>query len=162
MKPPRAGGPALRHLLVPLLAAATLSCTTPDQITPADLRSFTSDGCSRFPDGTPSHPTLWCRCCFAHDRIYWAGGSREEREATDRGLRRCVEGLNEPGIARLMFWGVRAAGAPYWPTSYRRGYGWPYLRGYKPLTPEERQAVETRLGEIDLGQMEQMTCKERG
>jgi hypothetical protein len=44
-----------------------------------------------------------------------------------------------------MLAGVRVGGSPYFPTTYRWGYGWPYPRGYKPLSEEEIQEVKTRL-----------------
>jgi hypothetical protein len=37
--------------------------------------------------------------------------------------------------------GVRVGGTPYLPTSFRWGYGWPYLRGYKVLTAQEKKQV---------------------
>ena len=32
-----------------------------------ELKSFTSDGCSAFPDGTEEQKTLGYQCWFAHD-----------------------------------------------------------------------------------------------
>jgi len=109
------------------------------------LRPFTTDGCSAFPDGLPNHRDLWRRCCTAHDRAYWLGGTYTERRAADRELRRCVAGAGEPAIAELMLRGVRVGGSPWWPTSFRWGYGWPYGRGYQTVTPEERAAAEKLL-----------------
>jgi len=44
-----------------------------------------------------------------------------------------------------MYGGVRIGGSPYWPTKFRWGYGWPYLRGYKPLTFEEKIQLDIYL-----------------
>lgn len=107
-----------------------------------DLKPFTSDGCSSFPDGTLNHKTLWLKCCVAHDRAYWKGGTYKERLKADLDLRRCVAQVGEPAIANLMLAGVRVGGTPYLPTKFRWGYGWPYLRGYKALTAEEKKLVE--------------------
>lgn len=38
-----------------------------------------------------------------------------------------------------MFTGVRLGGTPYLPTSFRWGFGRPYLRGYKAITAEEKK-----------------------
>jgi hypothetical protein len=109
------------------------------------LRPFTTDGCSDFPDGTPSHKTLWLSCCTEHDKAYWQGGTYDERRKTDEELQRCVAQVGEPGIATLMLAGVRVGGSPYWPTRYRWGYGWPWPRGYRALTAAERDQIRKTL-----------------
>ncbi len=103
------------------------------------LRPFTTDGCSDFPDGTQEHKDLWLKCCIAHDQKYWMGGTYEERLKADLELRTCVQSVGEPAIASVMLAGVRVGGSPFWPTRFRWGYGWPYTRGYRALTPEERE-----------------------
>ena len=110
-----------------------------------DLRPFTTDGCSLFPEGTPKQQELWLVCCTEHDLTYWRGGTHEERERADERLRQCVAQVGEPQIAALMLQGVRVGGSPYWPTPFRWGYGWPYGRGYKALTPEEQAQVDALL-----------------
>jgi len=112
-----------------------------------ELKSFVTDGCSSFPNGTATHKDLWWKCCETHDLAYWRGGTFAERKAADRALRGCVDGVGEPEIAELMYDGVRAGGTPYLPTSYRWGYGWPYPRGYKTLTEAEMALVAKRLAE---------------
>jgi hypothetical protein len=142
-----------------LLAIALASASTlPDRIRPGDLESFTSDACSHFPEGPASDAKLWCRCCLDHDTAYWQGGTRDERRAADRALRDCVAATGEPWIAALVLAGVTIGGTPYLPTSYRWGYGWPYLRGYRALGPEERAAVARRLAEPGVQEVEQEAC----
>lgn len=101
------------------------------------LKPFTTDGCSAFPDGLPSHRDLWLRCCTDHDRSYWLGGTYDERLAADKQLRYCVAEAGNPAIAVVMLRGVRVGGSPWLPTSFRWGYGWPYGRGYQEVTPDE-------------------------
>jgi hypothetical protein len=110
-----------------------------------DLKPFTTDGCSSFPDGTIEQASLWENCCISHDFAYWQGGTFEERLVADEELESCVAGVGEPTIASLMLAGVRVGGTPYLPTSYRWGYGWPFMRGYKPLTVEEKLEVRKEL-----------------
>jgi len=110
-----------------------------------DLKPFTTDGCSDFPNGTPSQQSLWLDCCVRHDLAYWKGGTEAERLAADRALQSCVAQAGEEKIAELMLAGVRVGGSPYYPTSYRWGYGWPYLRGYQALSDEERNQVKAQL-----------------
>lgn len=105
------------------------------------LTAFTTDGCSHFPNGTQSQPELWLDCCIAHDAAYWAGGSRAQRKLADKQLRQCLAQKQEAAIGRLMYLGVRVGGAPYWPSSFRWGYGWPYGRGYQALSDAEKQQV---------------------
>ncbi len=105
------------------------------------LKPFTTDGCSLFPNGTMTQQKLWLQCCITHDVAYWRGGTRDERAHADSQLRQCVAGVGEPAVAQLMLAGVRAGGSPYWPTSFRWAYGWPYGRGYRALsTAEQAQA----------------------
>lgn len=115
-----------------------------------DLAPFTTDGCSDFPDGTPSQQSLWLDCCIRHDLAYWKGGTREERLGADQALRECVAQAGEPKIADIMLAGVRMGGSPYFPTSYRWGYGWPYRRGYQPLRNAEKEQVRRRLERLKL------------
>jgi hypothetical protein len=107
-----------------------------------NIKPFTSDGCSSFPNGTFKQAELWLFCCTAHDYAYWQGGTYKERLVADKELRRCVASVGEPQIAKLMLAGVRVGGSPYFPTSFRWGYGWPYPRWYKALTEEEKAKIE--------------------
>ena len=116
----------------------------------AELSSFTSDGCSSFPDGTLEQQSLWLDCCIRHDLAYWKGGTYDERLEADRSLERCVYRVGEPGIAQLMLAGVRVGGSPFYPTPFRWGYGWPYLRGYKALTSEEKMLARQKLKELEI------------
>jgi protein tyrosine phosphatase (PTP) superfamily phosphohydrolase (DUF442 family) len=128
----------------------------------ADLRPFTSDGCSLFPDGTPRDRTQWCDCCLDHDIAYWQGGTAEERVKADEGLRDCVlERTHDKGLAETMYVGVRAGGHPAFPTWYRWGYGWSYGRGYKPLTDAEKKQVLERIDEYRQEHLEGY-CGEHG
>lgn len=128
--------------VTPIVLAALLlfSCSNADELSP-----FTSDGCSAFPDGTLTIRNLWLACCTAHDLAYWRGGNYQERLQADKQLSHCVAQVGEEEIARLMLAGVRVGGTPYLPTAFRWGYGWPYMRGYKSVTPQEQQLVETQL-----------------
>lgn len=78
---------------------------------------FTTDGCSRWPDGS------WTVCCIVHDILYWCGGSAPEREDADRELMRCVNG-RAPIMGDIVYAGVRIGGHPWLPTPWRWGYGW--------------------------------------
>jgi hypothetical protein len=109
------------------------------------LKPFTTDGCSMFPDGTYRQQSLWMECCIRHDLAYWKGGTEQQRLDADQALEACVSRVGEPEIAKLMLTGVRLGGSPFFPTSYRWGYGWPYKRGYAPLTQEEQRQVTTEL-----------------
>ena len=106
-----------------------------------ELKPFTTDGCSAFPQGTMAQNELWLNCCIAHDKTYWKGGTYAEREQADVELESCVAKVGEPQIAAVMLLGVRVGGAPYWPTQFRWGYGWSWPRFYGPLTPDELAQV---------------------
>jgi hypothetical protein len=108
-----------------------------------DLRDFTTDGCSVFPDA--SGDACWADCCVEHDRAYWRGGTADERRRADAALRECVARADRPTLGKLMYRGVRVTGMPLWPTWFRWGYGWGYGRGYEPLTPAEQRAADEKL-----------------
>ncbi|MBN1827731.1 MAG: hypothetical protein JW884_01115 [Deltaproteobacteria bacterium] len=131
-------------IAISILIAVFSGCLRPEALKP-----FRTDGCSCFPDGTVKQRDLWRLCCIEHDRAYWMGGTAEERLAADRRLRECVADCGEPLIAELMLQGVRAGGSPYLPTSFRWGFGWPYGRGYRALSDEERNTVRSMLEKKD-------------
>ncbi len=115
---------------------------------PEDLKGFTSDKCSLFPNGTFQDKDLWCECCFEHDISYWQGGTKAEREKADRLLGDCVaKKTNSKFFGNLMYLGVRFGGSSIFPTWYRWGYGWPYGRGYLPVTEEEVYVIGQLLDE---------------
>jgi len=116
----------------------------------AELKPFTTDGCSIFPDGTPNQKSLWIECCIRHDLAYWKGGTYDQRLEADQSLVTCVSQVGEPEIAQLMLAGVRVGGSPYFPTTYRWGYGWPYPRGYKALSNDENLEVQQMLDYFKL------------
>jgi hypothetical protein len=115
----------------------------PISVAAATLHPFESDGCSSFPDGTFQQNELWLTCCIEHDYAYWKGGTYQERVVADETLRDCVTAVGEPEIASLMLAGVRVGGTPYLPTRFRWGYGWPFPRGYKALSEDEREQVKS-------------------
>jgi len=112
-------------VLLLLFISLLSTITNAEQIKP-----FTSDGCSSFPDGTVAQEELWLSCCIDHDKSYWQGGSYQQRLDADLALKRCVADVGETAIAELMLSGVRVGGSPYWPTQFRWGYGYPYPHGY--------------------------------
>jgi hypothetical protein len=114
------------------------------------IKPYATDGCSKFPDGTRAHRDLWLKCCTEHDKKYWAGGSYAERANADLELRACVQSVGEPAIAELMLAGVRVGGSPWWPSTFRWGYGWPYTHGYKVLTQDELEQIRKQKEALDL------------
>ena len=106
------------------------------------LRPFSTDGCSLFPDRSLIDNADWCQCCLAHDLAYWRGGTSEARLKADQELGACVRrATGNKALADLMYAGVRAGGGPHFYTPYRWGYGWPYGRPYQELTAEEEAMV---------------------
>jgi len=126
-----------------------ISVAFSDVLKATELKAFTSDGCSAFPDGTIKQKQLWLSCCYQHDVSYWKGGTFDERKSADLALKECVADVGEPTIAALMLAGVRVGGTPYLPTSFRWGYGWPYLRTYKPLSQAEHEQVKQSLKQYE-------------
>lgn len=110
------------------------------------LKPFATDGCSMWIDGPPGSPNLWRHCCVAHDLAYWIGGSEAQRKQADETMKLCIRQAQQPMIASHTYNSVRMGGGPYWPSSYRWGYGWHYLngiwpRGYKTPSPSEQAQI---------------------
>ncbi len=72
------------------------------------ITDFMSNGCTMFPEGTFSNSKQWEHCCTEHDLFFWAGGTKDERDLADLGLRDCVIETGARRIGRLMYAGVRA------------------------------------------------------
>lgn len=109
-----------------------------------ELRAFTSDYCSEWPDGRITDPKRWSDCCFTHDIHYWMGGTAEDRKNSDRELKSCVRNSSDSLNGFLMYMGVRAGGDPG-EASYSWGYGWSQDREYFTLTKEEKMKVRNLL-----------------
>ena len=124
------------------------------------LKPFTSDGCSAFPDGTFEQNTLWLSCCVSHDLAYWQGGTYQQRKDADIALKECVAKVGEKQIANLMLAGVRVGGSPFFPTTFRWGYGWPYPKLYGQLSKNEKEQVNTQLAKIKRDKPSLATLKE--
>lgn len=58
--------------------------------------------------------------------------------------------------ARVMKLGVEVGGTPYLPASYRWAWGWPFLRGYTRLSPEEERVVNDK--ETDYEKARKARC----
>ena len=123
-----AGCAPMRHSIEPyatdpaqartLEARASASCARAraDGVLPP--RSFTTDGCSLWPDSG------WRECCIEHDVAYWCGGEASARKRADRSLRECVAAGGHESAAAWMYYAVRFSGHPLWPFTWRWGYGW--------------------------------------
>lgn len=113
------------------------------------LKPFSTDGCSKFPDGIPYfNATKWRNCCIEHDIAYWQGGTKEQRKRADESLSQCVVGTGEYAIGKAMYYGVRIGGYVGFPTSWHWGYGWTMSRDYSVLRPEEQLQVDTLIKNI--------------
>lgn len=142
-----------RTIGAPLAAIALVGCAST-----TELRPFTTDGCSLFPDRSRAMGKDWCACCVAHDLVYWRGGTAEERLQADRTLKACVTQVSgDEALASLMYGGVRIAGTPYMLSWFRWGYGWGYGRFYRPLTDAEQQLADRLQGE-SLAHQPTATC----
>jgi hypothetical protein len=128
----------IRYCFLLIIFSSTIVCAD-------ELKPFTTDGCSVFPDGSIQHQSLWVNCCIRHDLAYWKGGTNQQRLEADESLASCVAEVGEPEIAKLMLAGVRVGGSPYFPTFYRWGYGWSYPRSYQALSESEKQQVKNRI-----------------
>ncbi len=97
-----------------------------------------SDGCSggmsatyaklKFLHSKHGETLPWRQCCVVHDRAYYNGGKKKEKENADKELKNCVSKVVGPEhlgfvLGDLMKNAVWIGGRPYFPTTYRWGYG---------------------------------------
>jgi hypothetical protein len=116
----------------------------------SELIPFVSDGCTNSPDGDFGDSIRWLGCCYVHDQRYYAGGTENDRLDADIELGHCIQRLSgSESLASIYFTAVRLAGGPERDTDYRWGSGWPYGRGYAPLTTQERNWVKSRINAWD-------------
>ena len=106
----------MKYFSVSILCVFLLiSCAYQSKPVEGPTRPFESDGCSCWPDQD------YFDCCYEHDKVYWTGGSPEERMKADQKLRECVAKKGHKITATLMYWGVRVGGHGWLPTSFRVG-----------------------------------------
>ena len=98
-----------------------------EQVLPLPPKTFTTDGCSLWPNSILGNNLL--DICIEHDMKYWKGGSAQDREIADNEMRKRV---NErvPFIGDVMYAGVRIFGHPLIPSPWRWGYGFEYPYNY--------------------------------
>ncbi len=107
------------------------------------LHPFTSDGCSVAPDNEYIGNLYWLGCCVEHDKKYWLGGTRQEKELADSDFKQCLltNGMSslESSIYNLA---VEYGGSPYLSTNWKWGYGWSRNRLYSPLSAADKNEAK--------------------
>jgi hypothetical protein len=126
------------------LSLAAPSTTFGQDLSESPLRPFETDYCTGFPEGTREEPNLWKHCCVEHDLHFWAGGCRNARREADRRIYQCIRDSGAPGIARLMFLGIRlGAMSPFKIQKRKWGNGWRDQRGnYRGLALKDIPLLE--------------------
>jgi hypothetical protein len=114
-------------ILVTVFALVTTTPAMASHLTKPPL-PFVNDGCSAAPD------LDFRSCCEAHDRVYYQGGTREQRRQADRELRQCIRTKGHRILDDIYYLGVRIGGVPWLPTSWRWGFGYPYNEGHRGYT----------------------------
>lgn len=90
-----------------------------------DLKPFSTDLCTGYPEGPVNEPMKWAHCCIVHDLNYWVGGTTHDRLAADYELKNCVAETGEISQAQIIFLGVRMGYySPYHIKDKRWGNGW--------------------------------------
>lgn len=118
-----------------------------------ELKSFETDYCTYFPEGTLENPDLWKSCCFDHDLRYWFGGSEAEMLLADQKLRSCVTAKAGSFYGNLMYYGVRAG--HFSPVKNKRKWSWGWVDerpSNTPLQRSEKVIINSALDRLDLDQ----------
>jgi len=129
-----------RHCTETLSATLLLSRSSSPRARRRTIATFSTDGCSLFPDHSLISKADWCQCCVAHDLAYWRGGTAERELKADRSSARACGESRAQALADLMYAGVRTGGGPHFYTPYRWGYGWPFGRPIGNSPEEEAKA----------------------
>jgi hypothetical protein len=115
-----------------------------------NLKPFLTDYCTGYAEGTRAQPDLWKHCCVEHDLYFWAGGSRDDRKATDLRLKHCVEATGAVEVARLIYAAVTVGGAS--PIRFKTkewGHAFANRERYLALTTQETSLVIEHLEHQD-------------
>ena len=114
------------------------------------LKTFVSDRCTYFPEGTLEKPNLWGQCCFDHDLRYWFGGSEEDMLKADIRLKNCVTARAGSFYGNLMYYGVRAGHFSPVKNEYKWSWGWSVPRTNQPLNSQEKEVINSGLDNLNL------------
>lgn len=110
--------------------------TIPLELLANNLNPFQSYGCPHFaPTISYANQNQWVLCCVQHNIAYWKGGSRKDRNDTDRQLQTCLIERGDSSSANLMHWDFLQTQTPVHTPSW--GYGWRRSRGYAPHSDQE-------------------------
>jgi hypothetical protein len=129
------------------------------------LDTFSTDGCSNYPDGKlHTLKKEWLHCCVVHDRAYWLGGMKSERKKADKALKQCIFNINKSPLnklrAKAMYTAVRLFGGPKFNMSYSWGYGWSQNLDYMDFPEQVRDAAESHWMQFVLDHMEDSDLKQ--
>ena len=119
------------------------SLTSLTQAAPT-LKPFVTDYCTLFVEGTRQQPNLWRHCCEEHDLYFWAGGSIEDKKASDQRLKACVKSAGASTQAVLIYTAVVIGGhSPIHIKAKQWGNTWENRPRYLTLTESETaQAIQ--------------------
>jgi hypothetical protein len=136
-----------------LLVLIVFSIYTPLVRAEIGLKTFVTDNCTMFVDGTLSKPTLWKDCCVEHDLRYWFGGSTKSRDYADLQLKSCVNKKAGTFYSNLIYYGVRAGHHSPIKHKYSWGWGWFTKRlPYTKLTNLELEVINYELDQLEFSQ----------
>ncbi len=103
-----------------------------------DLKPFATDYCTLYVEGTHEQPNLWRHCCVEHDLYFWAGGSLDDKKATDLRLKECVKKTGANIQAVLIYTAVVIGGhSPVHIKAKQWGNTWENRPRYLSLTETE-------------------------
>jgi hypothetical protein len=119
-----------------------------------NLTSFTSDGCTLSPDGTPAQPNLWRECCVEHDLWFWGGGTKEQRILADNNLKSCIAEKSSRFISAIYLFGVQVGRlSPFKIKNKKWGNGWIHSskrENYFTLSKEQVSLILDQLNTIQI------------
>lgn len=121
---------------------------------------FLTDYCTGYPEGPRDRPTLWQHCCLEHDLYFWAGGTLDDRKASDLLLRECIEETGEDFQAKLIYWAVTAGS--YSPVKFAKkkwNYGWADRTELRRLSRSDIDALEAEIRKPQYDQYDPLTIE---
>lgn len=117
----------------------------------SDLKSFSSDFCTMFPNGTLNRTDAWKHCCYDHDLRYWFGGTRGDELNADKILRSCVTKAAGSFYGSIMYYGVRSGHYSPVKNEHKWGWGWtPTRKLFSKLSIIEKEVINKNLNYLNL------------
>jgi hypothetical protein len=116
----------------------------------SSLKTFKTDYCTYFFNGTLSSPELWKDCCIAHDLDYWVGGTEVDQQKSDKRLQQCIADKGVPWVGVIVYRGVRLGHHSPIKNKFHWAWGWEKKKHFEALSKKNITYIKTVLDYVEV------------